>query len=282
MNNNYVELKERQQKEVNEFPMGFAFSNEQLKEGMEKLNVSSTDELLSIGAGGFIRKTDREAFKNMMARHNKEFNEAIEADTTGEGFIYQMFNYELANHEYCITWDVSDTLESLGITREDIKKNKNLENGLNRAKGRQWEISERESLQEQIEEWIYNNTEQTMYIISEINSYNDSLDFLDFRENDEYFFQELFCEDVIAAVRMTQNEDYNLNHEYVVFGGDGNLISYTQEEAEKEINIYKDDVAIQIIKLKDDLELPAELQEIFEAEEEWQQEREEERQFFLN
>ena len=32
----YLELKERQQKEVNDFPFGFAFSNEQFKEMMEK------------------------------------------------------------------------------------------------------------------------------------------------------------------------------------------------------------------------------------------------------
>ena len=44
-----------------------------------------------------------------------------------------MFNYELANHEYCITWDITDTLESLGLTREDIENNKNLKNGLEKA-----------------------------------------------------------------------------------------------------------------------------------------------------
>ena len=36
--NSYVEMKERHQKEVNEFPMKFAFSDEQLKKAMEDFN----------------------------------------------------------------------------------------------------------------------------------------------------------------------------------------------------------------------------------------------------
>ena len=34
--NSYVEMKERHQKEVNEFPMKFAFSDEQFKKAMEE------------------------------------------------------------------------------------------------------------------------------------------------------------------------------------------------------------------------------------------------------
>lgn len=34
---NYLELKERQQKEINEFPMAFAFNEEQLQEALKKL-----------------------------------------------------------------------------------------------------------------------------------------------------------------------------------------------------------------------------------------------------
>ena len=39
----YLELKQRQQKEVNDFPFGFAFSNQQFKEMMEKFGLSEND-----------------------------------------------------------------------------------------------------------------------------------------------------------------------------------------------------------------------------------------------
>ena len=59
--------------------------------------------------------------------------DAISNDTTGDGFIYDMFNYELANHEYSYTWDVSDTLNELGFTIDYVKSNKNVLNGLLKA-----------------------------------------------------------------------------------------------------------------------------------------------------
>ena len=133
--NKYRELKEKQGKEVNEFPMMFAFSNKQFAEGMEKLGLkeNETNKLLSIGAGGFIRKSDRKAFDDMFVRQEKELKKAIEEDLTGEGFIYNMFNYELGNHEYCITWELDETLNTLGLTMEEINSNENLLHGLKKA-----------------------------------------------------------------------------------------------------------------------------------------------------
>ena len=33
-----------------------------------------------------------------------------------------MFSYELANHEYCITYDIEPTLDALGLTLDEINK----------------------------------------------------------------------------------------------------------------------------------------------------------------
>lgn len=134
--NNYFDLKERHQKEFSEFPMIFAFSNKQLKEGMEKLGLkeNETYKLYRFGStGGFYRKTDSPLLKELLKRHAREMQEAIAADTTGEGFIFEMFDYELANHEYCITYDVTDTLESLNLTSEEVKSNPALLHGLKKA-----------------------------------------------------------------------------------------------------------------------------------------------------
>lgn len=131
--NRYLEMKERQQKEFNEFPMFFAFSNEQFADGMKKLGLkpNQTNKLYSMGMGGYYKKDDAPKLHEMRRRHDSEFREAIKADETGEGFILEMFKYELANHEYCITYDVSDTLDALGLTVEEVNSNKALLHGLN-------------------------------------------------------------------------------------------------------------------------------------------------------
>lgn len=131
----YSELRQKQQKEVDEFPFGFAFSNEQFKEMMEKFGLSEndTDKIYSIGAGGYIRKSDADAMHEMFTRHEKERQQEIENDKDSSGYIYDMFKYELDNHEYCITYDLEPTLRALGLTEEEVNKNPKLLKGLKKA-----------------------------------------------------------------------------------------------------------------------------------------------------
>ena len=133
--NAYQQMKDCQQKEFDAFPIGAAFSNKQFEEMMQKwgLTVNDTDKICSLGAGTYIRKTDKEALCALINRLNKEKQDAIAADTTGDGFIFDMFVYELANHEYCITYDLEETLDALGLTVEEIKADKRLHYGLNKA-----------------------------------------------------------------------------------------------------------------------------------------------------
>ncbi len=134
--NAYQLLKNRQQKEFNAFPLGAAFSKEQFAEMMQKwgLTENDTDKIISIGYGCFIRKSDRERFDEMNARLNKEMQDAIAADKTGDGFICDMFYYELANHEYCITYDLEETFDALGLTETQVNADKRLLRGLEKAR----------------------------------------------------------------------------------------------------------------------------------------------------
>lgn len=133
--NTYQELKDRHQKEMDAFPLGAAFSNSQFEEMMQKwgLTVKDTDKICSIGGGCFIRKSDKEAFFNMIKRFKNETDAAIAADETGDGFIYDMFYYELANHEYCITYEYDETFDALGLTEEQVAADKRLLHGLKKA-----------------------------------------------------------------------------------------------------------------------------------------------------
>lgn len=137
MPNLYKELHDRHQVEINAFPFGFAFSQDQFDKMMvERFNLTptDTDKIYSIGGGGYIRKEDHQAMCEMIERHAKEKKDAIAADLTGEGYIYDMFVYELANHEYMITMTSDDTLDALGLTWEDVKADPRLSHGLKKAK----------------------------------------------------------------------------------------------------------------------------------------------------
>ena len=133
--NAYQEMKDRQQKEFDAFPVGAAFSNQQFQQMMEKwgLTVNDTDKICSIGGGCYIRKADIDAFVALINKTAAELKNAITADLTGDGFIFDMFVYELANHEYCITYDLEDTLDALGLTPEEVIADKRLSYALNKA-----------------------------------------------------------------------------------------------------------------------------------------------------
>lgn len=131
----YREMKKRQQEEINAFPMAFAFSKTQLTEGMQKLGPQpdDADQIVSIGGGGFVRKTDVEAFRQMFCLHRLERKSAMDADRTGDGFLLEMFRYELANHEYGYTRDAEPALDALGIALEDLARDELLMRAFQKA-----------------------------------------------------------------------------------------------------------------------------------------------------
>ena len=127
--NLYIEYTNKIQDDITKFPMQFAFSDEQLEEGLKELGIKKS-EALSIGSGGFIRKSDKEKYIAMIERHNQMREELMK----NEKFVYQMFRYELANHEFCITMDYRDTLDSVGLTMNEVNKNKMLKKQLIKAR----------------------------------------------------------------------------------------------------------------------------------------------------
>lgn len=107
----YNQFKQKIQDEINSFPMFFAFNDEQFIKGKEKLGITDNKELLNIGAGGFIRKADRQRFTDLFksqAKHRKEF-------LKDRNNLKESLLYELGNYEYCISYDETPALEALGL-----------------------------------------------------------------------------------------------------------------------------------------------------------------------
>lgn len=141
MANRYAILRKKQQEEFNKLPLGFAFSNEQFAEMMKGWGLDpdkDTDKIYRIPGGGFVQKKDHTLLHETMDRHQKEIEESIEADVDGTGFVYEMFLYEMDNHEYGYTGDLEDTLEALGMTIEEIDGSEKLKAGLEKAKKEVW------------------------------------------------------------------------------------------------------------------------------------------------
>ena len=133
--NRYADLKQRQHQEFSAFPMQFAFSDSQFAEGMAALGLepTDTDKIYKAPGGGFYRREDGPRLYDMMGRFDRELQEAIAGDQIGDGFIYEMFLYELDNHEYGYTMDTEDTLDALGYTTEEVLGDPRLKRGIEKA-----------------------------------------------------------------------------------------------------------------------------------------------------
>lgn len=125
----YIEYKDEFEKTVNDFPMMFAFSNEQLEQGKKQLGVTDNKDLISIGNGGFIKKTDKQAYLDMV----DDLKEKLDQGLNDDEFLYEAFLYELGNHEYCITYDLTDILDTLCLDEEQVRNNARMNKILNTA-----------------------------------------------------------------------------------------------------------------------------------------------------
>lgn len=119
---NYPELRRQQQEVFNALPLKFAFGREQFAEMMASwgLSVEDTDKIYSYGAGAFALRSDAQRIREMSDRLAQEMDAAMQDDE----FLTGAIEYELANHEYIITWDASDTMDELGLSLDDERVNR--------------------------------------------------------------------------------------------------------------------------------------------------------------
>lgn len=133
--NAYAEMKKRHQEEVNALPIYWAFTEERFDEILKELGLTrnDTDKLCRAPSGGFCLASDAKMIADTLIQHRKELEAAIEADATGDGFIKDMFMYELRNHEYTYTCEVEETVEACGFTMEQVENDERLLRGLEAA-----------------------------------------------------------------------------------------------------------------------------------------------------
>lgn len=133
----YSELVQKQQKEMSEFPIAYAFNEEQLKEALTKLGATK-NECTTLGYGTVIKTTDIPAFNVLMERHRIELYEALKDDE----FAEEAFLCEMDNHEYAINWSGDeDVLSCFNLSPDELKKRK-LEDAYCRARNKHMKHAE--------------------------------------------------------------------------------------------------------------------------------------------
>ena len=101
---------------------------------------------------------------------------------------------------------------------------------------------------ENIKNCLLGNEEELRSIVQEINNFNGSLDNLNFYENDEDFFNTFFADNPMEVARATFYGNYKYCDQYVRFNGYGNLESFDEYEAMKEIKSYIDDIVTSLLE----------------------------------
>lgn len=94
---------------------------------------------------------------------------------------------------------------------------------------------------ERLKNYLLENEETLKDIVQEINCWNGALDWLDYCENNEYFFNDYF-KTTDDAVRAVCYGNYNYNDDYVRFNAYGNLESCDKWEYMEELKSYIDDI----------------------------------------
>lgn len=95
-----------------------------------------------------------------------------------------------------------------------------------------------------------NNLEETRFMIYEVNSYDNSLDYVTYYDNDEDFFDEMYQGSVIEAIRAVCFGNYNFVDNYVKIDGYGNLESCNKWELAMYYDTFAEEIVDTIIELE--------------------------------
>lgn len=113
----YTEFKDMLQNKVNDLPMFYAFSNEQLDNALDDMGLSFKDmkgnKLIRLGFGAYCLKRDLDSILRELDAVDDAKREFIEDYEQA----YDAFMYEMGNHEYHINYEGDwDVLSCFGLT----------------------------------------------------------------------------------------------------------------------------------------------------------------------
>ena len=116
----YLDFKSKHEKELNEFPIAYAFNDKQLEEALAKLGATKEECVSVFGHGDIVKRENADLFIEMLERHTDEIKQKLVEDVE---FAEAAFLYEMDNHEYAINWSADeDVLDCFCINWDFICK----------------------------------------------------------------------------------------------------------------------------------------------------------------
>lgn len=116
----YLDLKKKHEEEVSEFPIAYAFNDEQLTRALEKLGATKEECVTVFGHGDIVKRENAKPFIKMLERHTQEIKQRLIDDVE---FAEAAFLYEMDNHEYAINWSADeDVMDCFCINWVFIRK----------------------------------------------------------------------------------------------------------------------------------------------------------------
>lgn len=153
----YKEFKATKQKTIDSFLdkyAFFAFSNEQLHEGLEEFNdqIKQGDKILNMGSGFFLLKSKFDEFMKLSESKETELHELM---TSNYEFAVSAFNQEMSNNEYFINgqadYDVISRFGSIEYSYEKTAKDYLLEAGFDETMLKAYKEARKQHAQEALE-----------------------------------------------------------------------------------------------------------------------------------
>ena len=116
----YLDLKKKHEQELSDFPIAYAFSDEQLATALEKLGATKEECVTVFGHGDIVKRENAKPLIKMLQRHTQEIKQKLIDDIE---FAEAAFLYEMNNHEYAINWSADeDVLDCFSINWDFIRK----------------------------------------------------------------------------------------------------------------------------------------------------------------
>ena len=117
-------------------------------------------------------------------------------------------------------------------------------------------------LMEVLKDYLETNAEEMLEVIKEINSYDSSLDWLDFIDMD-CFDEYMAGQSPSWIAERIYYGDFNPNHAYFIFNGYGNLESHSMYDVIEECTSYINEIVDRVIELHPWLNLNDNIESIF-------------------
>lgn len=99
------------------------------------------------------------------------------------------------------------------------------------------------------QQFINLSLDDKLDIIQTINSYDNSLGYLNYYKNDQWFYDEFYKDNPYQlACDIQHSSNYNFNDDYIFIDVYGNLNTLTSDRLEDIINMYIDEILTEVGK----------------------------------